>query len=402
MIWFVLILLISGYLISSYNIFLLLLNIVNKIKRNVDYNISETRKFIIIIPAHNEENELPATLHSCRELEYPNELYQVIVIADNCTDATVEIAQKQNIECFARFDDKNIGKGYALSYAFDEIKTREFDAVIVLDADCLLSRNALNRFAYELDSGENVLQAKYVVSNSDESPTSYMFGVGNYIENEFYWSPKSNANLVVFLRGTGMVLKKEIITDIQWEAHSIVEDVEYTLLLLRKGINVRFIDDVVVSSKFPVSMSQMKVQRERWAEGNYKFGLKSIYDFFINRSKCSTLKYVDLVFTFLTLSRPFLLVIIGVTLLASLVLYIIGDAEVDLYLLIASILLWLVNILYFIYGIVVYGMTWKRAYLLVSSMKAIIMLIIINVRSIFSNGDGEWKRTPRENSQTKK
>src|ERR1700692_2797836 len=49
-------------------------------------------RFAVLVPAHNEELLLPRLLQSLAALEYPRSLYDVHVVADNCTDGTAAVA----------------------------------------------------------------------------------------------------------------------------------------------------------------------------------------------------------------------------------------------------------------------------------------------------------------------
>src|SRR5438477_4685586 len=55
-------------------------------------------RFTVVIPAHDEEPGIAATLRSCRDLDYPADLFRVVVIADNCTDGTAAVARRQGAD----------------------------------------------------------------------------------------------------------------------------------------------------------------------------------------------------------------------------------------------------------------------------------------------------------------
>src|SRR5262249_55593142 len=117
-----------------------------------------------------------------------------------------------------------------------------------------------------------VLQASSVAANPEDSAVSYAVAVGNVLENDLFYAPKSRLGLSVLLRGTGMVFRRDVLERHPWQAHSITEDMEYTLELLRAGVGVRFLSDVRVVSDFPAHAEQLRVQRLRYAAGNLRFG----------------------------------------------------------------------------------------------------------------------------------
>src|SRR5215831_1027592 len=100
-------------------------------------------RILFLIPAHNEATLLPATLANVRQLDYPAELYEVHVVADNCSDNTAELARAGGASIHERFDDSLKGKGCALQWLLKRLWATGIphDAVVILDADSIVSRN---------------------------------------------------------------------------------------------------------------------------------------------------------------------------------------------------------------------------------------------------------------------
>lgn len=357
--------------------------------------LNPLNSFAIVIPAHNEEKSITETIASCIELNYPKDKYKVFVIADNCSDRTAEIAVKNGAVCLERYDNDRRGKGFALSWGFKQILPHGHDALIVLDADCCLEPCALRIIDYYLQQGNKVLQANYINSNPDDSAISYAICVGGGIEQELFYAPKSDLNLAVFLKGTGMVFQRKILERYPWHAYSVVEDAEYTLKLLREGIPISFIDEVLFKTKSPVQPEQLKVQRTRWASGNISFGniysLKLIWEGLVNKQW----RVLDAGWTFLVLSRPLVLleyvIAIGFASLCSW-LY---PGQISNICLLIVIVLFLFYMLYFVLGIILVGINPHRIILLLGSPVVVIRLILISLIGIYGNKKDLWIRTPR-------
>ncbi len=234
---------------------------------------------MVIVPALNESQVIQATLDNLgREIDYPKEYYEVIVIADNCTDDTAKIARAAGVKCLERNDNQHRGKGWALDWAFRQFLSQPYDAYLVVDADCRMDSHSLAAINCALESGQRVLQLNYKADNPDSSPISYAACVANYLENQFYHAPKSRLGLSVFLRGTGMAFHQSILKEIPWDASSIVEDLEYSLQLIRKRITTKYIVGAAVKSPFPESVQAFKVQRSRWTGGGAKITKSRFYD----------------------------------------------------------------------------------------------------------------------------
>ncbi|MEX2362233.1 MAG: glycosyltransferase family 2 protein, partial [Balneolaceae bacterium] len=106
-----------------------------------NFHTEKKRKFVIVIPAHNEEQVIAKTIYSLFGLVYPKSLYHLVVVADNCTDHTARIARKLGAKVLERTNKEKRGKGYALRWAFDQLLSgdEEYEGVIVLDSDSLIS-----------------------------------------------------------------------------------------------------------------------------------------------------------------------------------------------------------------------------------------------------------------------
>jgi cellulose synthase/poly-beta-1,6-N-acetylglucosamine synthase-like glycosyltransferase len=381
-------------LVSLYYVFLALYALLVGQKALLLSN-GATHTFAVVIPAHNEEETISGVLRSCDELEYPKDKYDVFVVADNCSDRTAEIVTESGVTCLERHDEQNRGKGFALAWGFEHILPEGHDAVIVLDADCHLDTHALNIFDKYLENGNQVLQTSYVASNPDASAMSYAVAVGNLIENELFYAPKSRLGLAVLLRGTGMVFRREVLQHHPWHAHSIVEDVEYSLRLIRNRVRVSFVTEVRVLSKFPVQQDQLTIQRMRWASGNLGFGktqaLKLIWEGIVRGKSIM----IDAGWTLLVLSRPLVLLELFVALiLGSLCLWF-SPGELSNWLFAITWGLVVMQGLYFVLGIVLLGVNSRRMQLLMGVPALIVRLIVISLLGLIGVDKNVWARTPR-------
>lgn len=351
--------------------------------------------FAIVIPAHNEEANLAGTLESCAAMAYPRDRFKVFVIADNCTDGTAKVASDNGVVCYERRDEQRRGKGFALEFAFERILPQGFDAIVVLDADCVLDAHALSSFDHHLRAGHPVLQANDVASNADDSVMAYVVGVGNFIENELFYTPKSSVGLSVFLRGTGMVFRREILEAYPWCAHSIVEDVEYALRLLENGISVKFVNEVKVCSPFPAREDQLAIQRTRWASGNLGFGRSQGFRLILSGIQRRSLRIADAGWTLLVLSRPLVLLQLFVTILLAAGAALIKNNTTSTCLLAVTLAVVVLQALYFGSGIVFFGLNRRRFEMLLSAPVVIGKLIVISLLGILGIDRDNWARTPR-------
>ena len=118
------------------------------------------KRFALIVAAHNEEKVITHIIDSLFKQNYPRNLFDVFVIADNCTDKTAEIAEKYGAIVYKRFNSTLKGKGHALEWMFEKIfeMDKKYDAICVFDADNLVSSNFLLEMNKQLCRGHKVIQ----------------------------------------------------------------------------------------------------------------------------------------------------------------------------------------------------------------------------------------------------
>ena len=122
--------------------------------------INKKHKFMAIIPAHNEEKVIGNLIESLKLQNYNQELYDIYVIADNCTDNTANVAKKAGAIVYKRFDEMHKTKGYALNWFLKQKidEKADYDAFIVFDADNIVDKNFLDVMNRKLCQGEEVVQ----------------------------------------------------------------------------------------------------------------------------------------------------------------------------------------------------------------------------------------------------
>lgn len=231
----------------------------------------QTRRLCVLIPAHDEELLLGTVLDRLRGLEYPPESYQVVVIADNCTDRTAEVARAHGVEALERTDPVRRGKGYALDWALNLLlrNPRRFDAFVLLDADSILSPNFLAVMNAALEQGHPVIQARYDVLNVQESWRTRLMACALALAHYVKPLGRNYFGLSDGLKGNGMCFSREVLERVPWSGESITEDIEYTLRLVQEGIRIEFATEAVVWAQMPTSGKQAATQRQRWEGGRY-------------------------------------------------------------------------------------------------------------------------------------
>lgn len=226
-------------------------------------------RFNILIPAHNEEGQLPALLESLARTQYPRRLYRVLVVADNCSDGTARVARAHGARVFERFDTLSRGKGHALRWLLEQIAGDQWrpDAYLFIDADCRISSNFLEVMDRRFQDGAAVVQAFYTVEEPYQSPASTLRFIALALKHYTRPLGRSRLKLSCGLFGTGMGFRSDVLEAQGWDAYTLAEDIEYYLQLTRRGVPVEFAPDAVVSSPMPATLGDSRSQNLRWEKG---------------------------------------------------------------------------------------------------------------------------------------
>jgi len=227
-------------------------------------------RFELVVPAHDEEAGIATTVRSLLAVDYPVELRRVLVVADNCRDATAERARQAGAMVLVRQDAGRRGKGYALEFAFEQVLVDgTADAVVVVDADSEASWGLLQAFAARLDAGAKAVQADYVVGNSSQSWRTCLMAIAFALFNTVRSLGRERLRCSTGLRGNGMCFSVALLREVPHQAFSVVEDLEYGIRLGVAGHRVHFAPEGSVRSDMVTGGATSASQRRRWEGGRW-------------------------------------------------------------------------------------------------------------------------------------
>ena len=268
----------SGVYLSLYVGYYLFLYLVNlAIRDKTNPALPFKTRIGVIIPAHNEEMLLPRLLRSLENQDYSRALFDVIVVADNCTDGTGQLASAFRARVLERHDSERIGKGYAIKYALDNIQMDRYDTVFIVDADSILDKDALRNLNQVFHGSADVIQCYNGVANPNESWFTRLLDVSRTLSNEIFEPAKEKLGLSSHLMGNGMSINKKVIERYGWNAFTVGEDWEYYAQIINAGQRIAFAKDVRVYHQESRTLKQATPQRMRWSSGRiavaWRYGL---------------------------------------------------------------------------------------------------------------------------------
>jgi len=229
-------------------------------------------RFAVLIAARNEEAVIGKLIDSIKAQSYPGRLVKIFVAADNCTDATAEVARSHGAEVYERYDMTRRGKGYALDFLLREIKLRghgRFDGYIVLDADNVLDRDFILHMNETFSAGHDIVTCYRSSKNYGDNWISAGYALWFLRESRYLNSARARLGSSCGVSGTGFLFSQAVL-DAQgggWPFHLLTEDIEFTIDNVTRGMKVGYCPDAIAYDEQPISFRQSWAQRLRWSRG---------------------------------------------------------------------------------------------------------------------------------------
>lgn len=259
---------IAVFVITMYYLTLSLFGLFKK-EDNSASKYKPEKKFALLVAAHNEETVISSIIDSLKSLDYPKELFDIYVIADNCTDNTAKIAKEANVNVFERNVKDKRGKGYALEWMFNKIFAMDlnYDAIAIFDADNLVSKNFLKEMNGKLCEGYKVVQGYIDSKNPNDSWITQSYSISFWTANRLFQLSRTNLGLSNQIGGTGFCVNTDILKKLGWGATCLTEDLEFTCKLVLNGHKVGWAHNAIVYDEKPLTLKQSWNQRKRWMQG---------------------------------------------------------------------------------------------------------------------------------------
>lgn len=281
-----------------YQVFFIIYELIKKNKNTAPKKPSKLHKFGVIICARNEQSVIGGLIDSINRQDYPKELVDIFVVADNCTDLTAKYAEASGATVFERNNKNYIGKGYALDFAFKKLfeAEKKHGAYLIFDADNLVDRNFIKEMNLKLCEGYKVLTSYRNSKNYGTNWITSGYSLSFIREARYLNKAREDLKLCAAISGTGFCVSREIIEkNGGWKHHLLTEDIEFTVDSVINGEKFGISEKSVLYDEQPVNFRSSWNQRMRWAKGFYQilgmYGSKLIkgifkgsfacYDFFI-------------------------------------------------------------------------------------------------------------------------
>ncbi|MHB8962895.1 MAG: glycosyltransferase family 2 protein [Saccharofermentanales bacterium] len=237
--------------------------------KNNGYAEAKTR-FAVLVPARNEESVITGTVAMLGRQSYPRDKFDIIVLADNCTDRTADFAAQAGALVFERTNPAERSKAHAMKWFFEggHLKAGGYDAVCVVDADTILDEDFLREADRELAAGYPIVHGRCASINPYDSWTSSFMSVLLSFQNRIWHLPQSNLFRSGFFAGTGVCITVRCIETTGWNIHTLVEDAEFGIQAVLAGGFVRYCDSAKFYVEQVTNFRDLWKQQRRWRTGH--------------------------------------------------------------------------------------------------------------------------------------
>ncbi len=269
--WFDIVMIPLQIFIFLFTVYYFLIGFCGMWRRREVKILTPKKTFAVIVAAHNEQAVIGQLIDNLEKLEYPKELYDIFVVADNCSDNTAAIARAGGAIVYERTSSVGKGKGFALEWMFNQLfaMERQYDAVVVFDADNLVHPRFLLEMNNRLLKGDKLIQGYLDAKNPYDTWVSGTFAIAFWVIDHIWHLAKTNIGLSSVLGGTGMCIATDVLKRHGWGATCLTEDMEFTMKSLVEGIKTTWAHDAIVYDEKPLTFRQSWNQRKRWAQGQF-------------------------------------------------------------------------------------------------------------------------------------
>lgn len=253
------------------------------IKKQRPHGPEKYHRFAILIAARNEETVLPHLLDSIRAQNYPAELIDTYVVADNCTDRTAELGRAGGARVFTRSNRKEVGKGYALSFLLEQIEKNEgldrYDAFLIFDADNLLLPDYVTQINKTCSDGYEAFCGYRNSKNFGTNWISQGYGLWYLHDSCHLNQSRMLLGTSCAVNGTGFGFTRQLLEKLGgWHFFTLTEDIEFSTWCATHGVRIGYCREAMVFDEQPEKFGQSWRQRTRWTQGGLQVSVRYAKD----------------------------------------------------------------------------------------------------------------------------
>jgi len=238
-------------------------------RRTAVAELATGTRVAVLIPAHNEQAVLAATLITL--LPTVPSGGRVLVVADNSTDGTAAIARQCGAEAIERIDRDRRGKGFALDFGIRHLSQDPPEVVVFLDADCRVRPDTVRLLAVAAMASQRPVQGLNLCDPDPKgSVLQLVSGLAFRFKNLVRTLGLVRLADMCHLTGTGMALPWKLVEHASLASGNVVEDMQLGIDFALAGRPPLFLPEARVDSPLPQERAAARTQRTRWEHGHLK------------------------------------------------------------------------------------------------------------------------------------
>ena len=231
-----------------------------------DHNSESHPRTTVLIPAHNERDIIGGIIGDVVGQLHKGD--RAIVIADNCTDDTAEVSKSLGAEVIERTNLEHRGKSYALQYALEQLSQDPPEVIIVVDADCRISSQAISALSSKVGQLDRPVQGSYIFGGLKGSANSNLASSFTlWFKNHIRPLGSLRIGMPCQLTGSGMAFPWHAIRQVNVANKSLAEDTTLGLQLAYLGHAPIFCPEAKIDGNVPKAWGTLVQQRRRWEQG---------------------------------------------------------------------------------------------------------------------------------------
>lgn len=228
-------------------------------------------RFAVLVAARNEQAVIGHLVESLLAQDYPDDLFDVYVIPNNCTDHTEQAARAAGAQILTcPFPVRSKGDVLRQVVAMLQKQGRH-DAICVFDADNVVDPGFLRAMNNAWCAGARAAQGYRDSKNPLDTVISGNYSIYYWMVNRFYSHARSTVGLSAIINGSGFMADLNLLASMGgWNTLTLTEDIEFTTKCILQDVRVEWVSDAITYDEQPLTFVQSWRQRCRWSTGLYQ------------------------------------------------------------------------------------------------------------------------------------
>ncbi|RLD91328.1 MAG: glycosyltransferase family 2 protein [Bacteroidetes bacterium] len=278
-------------------------------------SVTKQRKFAVLIPGYKEDEVIIHVAEEAIKQDYPNDKYEVIVIADSFKKSTLEALHKLPITVVEVVFEVS-KKSKALNKCMKDIGN-DYDIAFILDADNVMKPDVLTKINEVFDRGFVAVQGHRTAKNLNTS-VAILDAMSEEINNHIFRKGHRVLGMSSALIGSGMGLDYHLFKSTMATVDSVGEDKEVELKIIKNGVKIEYVNDALIFDEKTQKSAVFVNQRRRWIAAQLSYFKEYFFDGLKQLILNGNIDYFDKV---LQMVQPPRILLVGILFIITVVLW---------------------------------------------------------------------------------